>query len=442
MSNKKKKHMDTKFIGMAMAILAIAILGGCETSAANGKAESQAPTPAQAGTPPLAASEAPTPKKAEPGTAQNGTAQKKPDFTYAPGGLDGATVTVKPVGKALISVIAGYPVRIHEGASSGEYRQAMLKPGDYILRMGNIDATQGLNLNFRGEAGDYYALALTYAVAGELFWTPVIVSGAPNGPIVADKDGLLVGKSQAEAVTLLTAGSNQPAATGQTGAEAVDRKAQDEEKARQAAEAKVKALFENALKEYDANRFEEALQALDEALMIAPNFDSALVLRGATLGRLKKPKSALESLDKAIRIGRNNRGPNDEWLSWPFFEKGVILLAARKPDLAGEALSDSIRAKPTVKALLARANLYFAQGQALGKKDDWDGAAPFFKKAQADAEKGIELEPKSSAFWSLKTGTHIMLNEHEQACSAMRKACDLGNCSILEQYPQCKPGES
>lgn len=426
MSNKKKNHMDVKFITVATTILLVVILGGCETNAATSDSQAQAETP------PTATAEAPVKQEPAPPAAQI------PNFTYAPDGLDGATVTVKPLGKALISVIAGYPVRIYEGGSAGEHRQAMLKPGDYILRMGNIDANQGLNLSFRGEAGTYYALALTYSVAGELFWTPVIVSGAPNGPIVADKDGLLVGKSQAEAVRLLTASANQAAAAPK----AADSNAAEEEKARQAAEAKAKALFEKAAKAFEANKMEDALQALDEALMIAPNFDSALVLRGATLGRLKKPKSALESLDKAIRIGRNNRGENDEWLSWPFMEKGIILLAARRPDLAGEAFSDSIRAKPTVKALLARANLYFAQGQALGKKDDWDGAAPFFKRAQADAEKGIEMEPKSTAFWSIKTGTHIMLNEHEQACSAMRKACDLGNCSILEQYPQCKPGGS
>lgn len=424
--SKKKNHMGVKFITAATTILLVVILGGCETSAGNGDSQAQADTRAPA------IAEASVNQEPAPPAAQ------APNFTYAPGGLDGATVTVKPVGKALISAIAGYPVRIHEGASPGEYRQAVLKPGNYILRMGNIDASQGLNLEFRGEPGSYYALALTYSVAGSLFWTPVIVSGAPNGPIVADKDGLLVGKSQAEAARLLTASANQPAATP----EAADGKAAEEEKNRQAAEARAKALFEKAVKAFEANKMEDALQALDEALMIAPNFDSALVLRGATLGRLKKPKSALESLDKAIRIGRNTRGENDEWLSWPYMEKGLILVAARMWDLAGEAFSDSIRAKPTVKALLARANLYFARGQALGKKDDWDGAAPFFKRAQADAEKGIEIEPKSKALWSIKTGTHIMLNEHEQACSAMRKACELGNCSILEQYPQCKPDGS
>jgi tetratricopeptide (TPR) repeat protein len=411
--------MAKKFIQALIAMMLIAALAGCEskTDGNNGKE-------------PAAAPEAKAPASEEPET---GAAEGGPSDTYAPGGLDGATVSIKPLGKALISVVSGYPARIYEGAGPGEHRQARLAPGDYILRVGNIEAQQGLNLNLRGEAGDYYALVLTYSVDGALFWTPVIVSGAPNGPIAADKDGLLVGKTQAEAVRLLTASSNRKAA------------AEDEAKrneAKQANAAKAKALFEKGAKAHAADRIDEALQALDEALMIAPNFDSALALRGVVLGRMKDPKGALESLDKAIMIGRNTRGANDEWLHWPWLEKGMVLLAARKPKLAHEALSESIRAKPTARALTARANLSFAQGQALGKKDDWDGAAPFFKSAQADADKGIEIDPKSVKFWSIKTGTHIMLNEHEQACAAMRAACDLGNCSILKQYPQCKPGGS
>jgi len=417
-------------------MLLIVVLAGCENKAGDGGSKDTTEPPAEA--------EAKTPA---PEQTETGTAATPPTDTYAPSGLEGATVSIKPLGKALISVVGGYPVRIHEGAAKGEYTQAMLKPGDHVLRVGNLGARQGLNLNFTGKAGDYFALALTYAVNGELFWTPVIVSGAPNGPIVADKDGLLVGKSQAEAVSLLTATSNQPALVKQGESEAVakQKKAEEEaqrKKAEQEAEAKAKALFEDGLKAFGENRLDDALQALDESLMIAPNFDAALVLRGATLGRLKQPKPALESLDKAIRIGRNTRGVDDEWLHWPWLEKGMILLATRKPELASEALGESIRVKPTVKALLARANLSFAQGQVLGKKDDWDGAAPFFKSAQSDAEMGLELDPKSAKFWSVKTGTHIMLNEHEQACSAMREACDLGNCSILEQYPQCKPGGS
>jgi tetratricopeptide (TPR) repeat protein len=428
--------MTKKIIQALVAMLLVAVLAGCENTAGNGAGKES--------TEPPATSEAmtPTAEKTETGAAGNLSSD-----TYAPGGLDGATVMVKPLGKALISVVGGYPVRIYQGAAPGEYSQARLTPGDYVLHVGSLGAPQGLNLNFSGKAGDYFALALTYAVDGDLFWTPIIVSGAPNGPIVADKDGLLVGKTQAEAVKLLNASSNQPVLVEQAESEAgaKQKKAEEEaqrKKAEQEAEAKAKALFEEGLKAFGENRMDDALRALDESLMIAPNFDSALVLRGVTLGRLKQPESALESLDKAIRIGRNNRGVDDEWLHWPWLEKGKILLVTRKPDLAHEAFSESIRVKPTVKALIARANLSFTQGQVLGKKDDWDGAAPFFKSAQADVEKGLEIDPKSVKLWGVKTGTHIMLNEHEQACTAMRKACELGNCSILEQYPQCKPGGS
>jgi tetratricopeptide (TPR) repeat protein len=405
-------------------LLGVFLIAGCEAQPGQDPAAPQAPSAENVAVP--------------PDTAQSESMAKAQQDTYAPDGLEGATVTIRPLGKAAISAIAGYPVRIHEDGSDGAYREAKLKPGDYILHVGNTEAPQGLNLQFHGEPGNYFALSLTYSRDGGVFWTPVIVKVAPNGQIVADKDGMLVGKSQTEAAKLLSAGAGQAAATVQPAKTEAPSNPADQEAQRKQLEAKAKGLFDEGAKALEAGKMDDALQALDEALMIAPQFDSALALRGVVLARLKKPKEALDSLDEAIRIGRDTRGENDDWLHWPLMEKGLILIAIRQPKAGYEALSESIRLRPTPKALFARASLSFAQGQALGNKDDWDGAQPFFKSAQADADKGIEMVPDSVKFWSLKTGTHIMLNEHEQACSAMRKACDLGNCSILEQYPQCK----
>jgi tetratricopeptide (TPR) repeat protein len=409
--DKKNKNMNLKILMVAAGATIIGVLGGCETGAEQPKAES--PTVVAAATPP--------------------TADTLSANIYAPDGPEAGTVSVKPVGKALVSVIDGYPVRVHEGGRNGDYGEARLKPGDHILHVGNVDILQGLNLTLQAEPGQYFALTLTYMAGGEMFWTPVIVRDAPNGPIVADKDGLLVGKSQTEAIKLLTASASRKPAPAQ---------AQSDDKSKEALEARAKALFEQGAKAFRDKQPEQALQALDEALMLAPGFDSALALRGVVLGQLKQPKAALESLDEAIRVGANTRGTDDEWLHWPWLEKGLILLANRQPATAYEALSESIRLKPTVKALIGRSNLSFARGRQLGNQEKWDEAAPFFRSAQADAIKGLELQPDSVKLWSIRAGTHIMLNEHEQACSAMRKACELGNCSILDQYPQCKPNGS
>lgn len=420
--------MRIKLIRAAMVMLVAAILVGCENKSGDNTGDS-----AQATNAPEA--EASTPNQPEADSAKT-----TPSRAYAPDGLDGATVTVRPVGKALISIVDGNPVRIFEEAANDEYSQVRLLPGDHVLHVRTVDARQGLNLNFRAGGGEYFALALTYTVAGELFWTPVIVSGGPTGPIVADKDGLLGGKTLAEAVKLLAA--NQ----GATLQEEAKKKKSEKEARRKLAEkeaaAKAQTMFAKAVKATEAKQLEEALQTLDEILKIGPNFDSALILKGVVLGRLKKPEAALESLEKGIGIGQKIRGADDESLHWAWMEKGKILIATRQPDEAQDAFSEAIRIKPTATALSARANLNFSRGQILGKKKDWDGAEPFFKSALSDAEKGIELDPKSANFWSIKIGTHIMLNENEQACLAMRKTCELGNCSFLEQYPQCKPGGS
>ena len=358
--------------------------------------------------------------------------QTVPEGAFAPLGLEGASVVVKTTGRAVITAVDGQVATVAGPAGNSDYNRILLPPGKHIVRVGHIDAAQGANLGFTGSAGDYFAVLLTYVVQGETYWTPVIVADSPQGRIVADQNGLLVGKSPAEAVRLVTVRANeerQPAQAESMGDEARDAKA-----------AKAKARLESGRKLFQEKKFDAALAAFDAALEVAPDFDVALVMRGMTLARLKQPSAAIESLDRAIEAGRKTRGVDAEWLHWPYFEIGAILFGADKPGPALEALGESIRLKPTARALGIRAGIYFTQGEALGKGNDWTGAEPYFRKAQADAIQGIGLEPKAVGLWAIKTNTHVMLNEHEQACQSMRKACELGDCSIIEQYPQCKPG--
>ena len=70
---------------------------------------------------------------------------------------------------------------------------------------------------------------------------------------------------------------------------------------------------------------------------------------------------------------------------------GLALMASGETAAAKTALDESIGLKPTPRALLARANLAFAQGEALGKQDDWDAAEPYFRAALAGTVAGIEL---------------------------------------------------
>ena len=37
----------------------------------------------------------------------------------------------------------------------------------------------------------------------------------------------------------------------------------------------------------------------------------------------------------------------------------------------------------------------------------------------------------------MKAGVHFMLGEQAPACEAARRACELGNCSIAEQFTDC-----
>ncbi len=402
-----------------LALLAAMFLSGlaaCQDNAGPDAPKAEAAAPETAGDP----------------TTATPSGQSIPEGAFAPQGLEGASVVVRTAGRAEITAVDGHAATVSQSAANRDYDRILLPPGEHIVHVGNIDAPQGVSLGFTGSAGDYYAVLLTYIAKGETYWAPVIVGGSPQGRIVADQNGLLVGKSPAEAAAILTVKANE---TRQP-----ERAEGGQNEDLEAKTAQAKANLAKGTKLFQEKNFEAALAAFDAALEIAPGFDVALVMRGMTLARLKQPNAAIKSLDRAIESGRSTRGVDAEWLHWPYFEIGAILTNAGKPDLALDALGESIRLKPTVKALGIRASIYFKQGEALGKKNDWDGARPFFQKAQADAVKGIGLQPEAVRLWAIKTGTHVALNEHEQACQSMRQACELGDCSIIEQYPQCKPG--
>lgn len=355
-----------------------------------------------------------------------------PDGAFAPLGTDGASVIVRTSGRAIITAVDGQTAVVSGSAGHSDYDRILLPPGEHAVHVGKIGTEQGLNLDFTGSAGDYFAVLLTYVAGGASYWVPVIVADSPQGTIVADRDGLLVGKSPADAVKFLTAMARRESPPKQAGG------TQDAE----ARAAQAKAKLDEGRKLFQRNEFKAALAAFDEALAAAPAFDVALAMRGVTLARLKQPDAAIKSLDRAIESARSTRGADAEWLHWPYFEIGAILAQAGKHGPALEALGESIRLKPTVMALGTRAGIYFRQAEALAGKNDRDSAEPLFRKAQADAVQAIGLEPKAIGMWTLKAGTHLMLNENEQACRSMRRACDLGDCRIIEQYPQCKPGGS
>ncbi len=355
---------------------------------------------------------------------------------YAPDGADGATVVIIPEGKVLIVAVGGEPVT-RDGAetavgadvSGAAYNRLLLPPGDQTVTLAEAGGGGRIDMSLTAGAGTYVMAVLEEQSGNNTARALAVLEGDRDGRIVAASAPVLAGMSRADAETFMAASpEEQRKILAADAPPAEDRAAQ------------AKAQFASARELFEARQFEDALVAFDETLRLAPNLDSAHVFRGLTLLRLKQPGDALESFDKAIALGRQNRGAANVWLSWPLYNRGMALMASGETAAAKTAFDESIGLKPTPRALLARANLSFAQGEALGKKDDWDAAEPYFLAALADAVAGIELAPRNAALWTTRSASQIMLNRNEQGCAAARKACELGDCTILEQVPQCKAG--
>jgi Tfp pilus assembly protein PilF len=355
---------------------------------------------------------------------------------YAPDGADGATVVIIPEGKVLIVGVGGEPVAL-DGADTAvgadvpgaAYNRLLLPPGGHTVTLAEAGGGGRIDMSLTAGTGTYVMAVLEVQSGDNTARALAVLEGGRDGRIVAASAPVLAGMSRANAEAFMAASPEEKRKILAANASAAeDRTAQ------------VKAQFASARELFEARRYNDALAAFDETLRLAPNLDSAHVFRGLTLLPLERPRDALASFDKAIALGRQNRGVANVWLSWPLYNRGLALMASGDTAAAKTALDESIGLKATPRALLARANLAFAQGEALGKKDDWDAAEPYFLAALADAVAGIDLAPRNAALWTTRSASQIMLNRNEQGCAAARTACELGDCTIVEQVPQCKAG--
>lgn len=355
---------------------------------------------------------------------------------YAPVGTDGATVVIIPEGEVLIAAVDGKRVTrdgadtvVSADAPGAGYRRLLLPPGSHTVTLAEAGGAGLIDMALTAGAGAY-AFAVLEVPSGESVARALtVIEDGGDGRIVASSAPVLVGRSRAEALAFMAATPAQRrkiAAAEQPPAE--DRAA------------RATARFAAARKLFDAQRYADALAAFDETLRIAPELDVAHVFRGLTLLRLDRPKEATAAFDRALALGRRNRGADSPWLSWPLYNRGLALLATGDAAAGKAALDQSIALKPSPGALLARANLSFTQGQALGRNGDWTAAEPYFLAAGADADAGIGLAPRNAGLWSTRSAVRIMLNQHQEACVDARKACELGNCAIVEQFPQCRAG--
>lgn len=314
---------------------------------------------------------------------------------FAPAGMDDATVVIRPEGDVIVVAVDGTPVMrgdkgtvVTAAATGDEFDRVHLKPGRHMLTLGMLGSGSNLvDVAVEAKPGDYIFTVLEAVSAGRPLRVLAVIEGGSDGRVIAASTPALVGRTRAEAQRLLAATPEERQRILAT------EKPGGEQRAEQA-----RAYFNQGRQYLQQGQMENALRAFDGAVGAAPDFVPAHTLRG------------------------------------------IVLMNLRRFDEAEAALNRSISLKPGPQSYAARANLYFFLGRMKQQQGDAGQARALFERTRQDADAGLALAGGDVALWSIKSGAHFGLGDGKEGCRAAEKACEFGNCSIIEEYKQCKDG--
>ena len=121
---------------------------------------------------------------------------------------------------------------------------------------------------------------------------------------------------------------------------------------------------------------QKALEYLDEALKIEPDYPQALIRRGLALSQLGYADDAFDDLTKAIRL------------------------------------------EPSAEAYLSRGICLLQQGNTAG--------------ARKDLEEALRRDDRSYRVWNILGAVSLKEGKEQEACEAFEKACSSGDCAGIE----------
>jgi tetratricopeptide (TPR) repeat protein len=164
---------------------------------------------------------------------------------------------------------------------------------------------------------------------------------------------------------------------------------------------------------YDANRYDEAIQAFSKAIEINPEHASAYNNRGAAWHRKGDYEKAIADFSKAIEIDpKDDRSYYDRGLAW--YKKGGF-------DRAIADLSKAIELDPK------DAGAYQIRGAAWNEKDEYD-------RAIIDLTKAIAMDPKEAAIHNNRGLAWYRKGEYERAISDFNRAIELEPQNNIAQF--------
>ncbi len=157
----------------------------------------------------------------------------------------------------------------------------------------------------------------------------------------------------------------------------------------------------------DLGKYDEAIEAYDEAIRLNPNYAKAWFNKGLSLDDLGKYDEAAKAYDEAIRLDPNNA-------TKPWFNKGLALDELGEYDEAVKAYDEAIRLDPNNAA-----KAWFTKGLALDELGEYDEAVKAYDEA-------IKIDPNNATkAWFNKGLALDELGEYDEAVKAYDEAIRL-----------------
>ena len=159
--------------------------------------------------------------------------------------------------------------------------------------------------------------------------------------------------------------------------------------------------------------FKEAIEDINEAIILNPSYDLAYSYRGTVFGKMGLYARAIEDFNKAIVLEPGNY--------LVYNNLGIVYSKMGLYDKAAESFNEAIAIKP------GEAEIYFNRGLAYSLQDQYD-------RALADYNKALELNQDFAIAYRDRGNLYQKSGRKDLAIADFQKACELGDdfgCNAL-----------
>ncbi len=157
--------------------------------------------------------------------------------------------------------------------------------------------------------------------------------------------------------------------------------------------------------------YRQAIEDLNRAIEIKPNYAEAYTNRGNAYGGLDNYRQAIEDYGEAIRL----KVDSDRI----YYDRGTLYAKHGQYQLAIEDLNRAIVLNPYyIKAYNNRGIVYTQMD--------------IYQKALEDFNEAIRLKSDYADAYNNRARVYLTQSDNISGCRDARKACELGNCKLLE----------